>query len=70
MAIKHELALYVGGMGARDKNFYNDYTKLLGYEEEAVKIQELYLTGKKTRPQQPCPTNTSTIARWSGRPTT
>lgn len=47
MAIKHELALYVGGMGARDKNFYNDYTKLLGYEEEAVKIQELYLTGKK-----------------------
>ena len=41
------LALYIGGMGARDKNFYNDYAKRLGYEEAAVKIQDLYLAGKK-----------------------
>jgi alkanesulfonate monooxygenase SsuD/methylene tetrahydromethanopterin reductase-like flavin-dependent oxidoreductase (luciferase family) len=34
-------------MGARGKNFYNDYAKRLGYEEEAVKIQDLYLAGKK-----------------------
>ena len=47
MAIKHELALYVGGMGAREKNFYNDYTKRLGYEEAAVKIQDLYLSGRR-----------------------
>lgn len=47
MQIKHELALYVGGMGAREKNFYNDYTKRLGYEDAAVKIQDLYLSGKK-----------------------
>jgi F420-dependent oxidoreductase-like protein len=42
-----QLALYVGGMGARSKNFYNDYAKRLGYEEAAVTIQELYLAGKK-----------------------
>ena len=47
MRIKHGLALYVGGMGAREKNFYNDYTKRLGYPEEAKLIQDLYLSGKK-----------------------
>jgi F420-dependent oxidoreductase-like protein len=41
------LALYVGGMGARNKNFYNDYAKKLGYVEAAAKIQDLYLGGKK-----------------------
>ena len=45
--LKHHFALYIGGMGAREKNFYNDYTKRLGYEEAAVKIQDLYLAGKK-----------------------
>jgi F420-dependent oxidoreductase-like protein len=46
-AVKAGLALYIGGMGARDKNFYNDYAKQLGYEEAAVKIQDLYLEGRK-----------------------
>ena len=41
------LALYIGGMGARDKNFYNDYAKRLGYEEAAARIQDLFLDGKK-----------------------
>jgi len=41
------LALYIGGMGARDKNFYNTYAKRLGFEEAAVKIQDLFLSGKK-----------------------
>ena len=45
--IKDNLALYIGGMGARSKNFYNDYAKRLGFEEQAVKIQDLYLDGKK-----------------------
>jgi F420-dependent oxidoreductase-like protein len=45
--IKGNMALYIGGMGARDKNFYNDYTKALGFEDAAVKIQDLYLSGKK-----------------------
>lgn len=47
MPVKHTLALYIGGMGARDKNFYNDYAKRLGYEEAAVKVQDLFLSGKK-----------------------
>jgi F420-dependent oxidoreductase-like protein len=47
MPVKGMLALYIGGMGARGKNFYNDYAKRLGYEEAAVKIQDLYLAGKK-----------------------
>ena len=34
-------------MGARGRNFYNDYAKRLGYEEAAVRIQDLYLDGKK-----------------------
>jgi F420-dependent oxidoreductase-like protein len=47
MPAKLQLALYIGGMGARDKNFYNDYAKRLGYEEAAVKIQDLFLDGQK-----------------------
>lgn len=40
-------ALYVGGMGAKDKNFYNNVFRRYGYEEEAEKIQDLYLSGHK-----------------------
>jgi F420-dependent oxidoreductase-like protein len=40
-------ALYVGGMGARGKNFYNDLARRYEYEAEAEKIQDLYLDGKK-----------------------
>ncbi|MFC4059868.1 LLM class F420-dependent oxidoreductase [Planomonospora corallina] len=40
-------ALYIGGMGAKGKNFYNDLARRYGYEEEAEQIQELYLSGKK-----------------------
>ena len=47
MPVKGSMALYIGGMGARGKNFYNDYCKRLGFEEAAVKIQDLYLDGKK-----------------------
>jgi F420-dependent oxidoreductase-like protein len=47
MPVKMSMALYIGGMGARDKNFYNDYAKRLGFEEAAAKIQDLFLSGKK-----------------------
>jgi F420-dependent oxidoreductase-like protein len=47
MPVKGQLALYIGGMGARDKNFYNDYCKRLGYPDAAKKIQDLFLDGKK-----------------------
>ncbi len=40
-------ALYVGGMGAKGKNFYNNIFQKYGYEEEAEKIQDLYLAGRK-----------------------
>jgi F420-dependent oxidoreductase-like protein len=40
-------ALYIGGMGAKGKNFYNDLMHRYGYEEEAEKIQDLYLDGHK-----------------------
>ncbi|MDG3010060.1 LLM class F420-dependent oxidoreductase [Rhodococcus sp. D2-41] len=45
--IKPHLALYIGGMGARGKNFYNDLACRYGFESEAAKIQDLYLDGKK-----------------------
>lgn len=41
------VALYVGGMGARGRNFYNDLVKRYGFEAEAEKIQDLYLDGHK-----------------------
>jgi F420-dependent oxidoreductase-like protein len=47
MPVKGMLSLYIGGMGARGKNFYTDYATRLGYEDAAVKIQDLYLDGKK-----------------------
>jgi hypothetical protein len=47
MPVKGMLALYIGGMGARAKNFYNDYAKRLGYEDVAGKIQDAFLAGKK-----------------------
>ncbi len=45
--IKQNMALYIGGMGARDKNFYNDYAKKLGYADAAIEIQDLFLSGKR-----------------------
>jgi F420-dependent oxidoreductase-like protein len=41
------MALYVGGMGAKGRNFYNDLARRFGYEAEAAKIQDLYLDGRK-----------------------
>ncbi|GAA4580447.1 LLM class F420-dependent oxidoreductase [Planotetraspora phitsanulokensis] len=40
-------ALYIGGMGAKGKNFYNDLARRYGYEKEAERIQDLYLEGRK-----------------------
>jgi alkanesulfonate monooxygenase SsuD/methylene tetrahydromethanopterin reductase-like flavin-dependent oxidoreductase (luciferase family) len=45
--IKPHLALYIGGMGAREKNFYFNIACRYGYEEAANRIQDLYLAGKK-----------------------
>ncbi|GAB2968527.1 LLM class F420-dependent oxidoreductase [Nocardioides montaniterrae] len=48
-------ALYVGGMGARDKNFYNQLACQYGFEKEAAEIQELYLSGKKKEAEAAVP---------------
>jgi F420-dependent oxidoreductase-like protein len=45
--IRPEMALYVGGMGARSKNFYNDLVKRMGYEDAAIRIQDAFLAGRR-----------------------
>lgn len=45
--VKENLALYVGGMGSRDKNFHNQLVARMGYEDAAKEIQDLFLDGKK-----------------------
>lgn len=46
-SLRDYYALYIGGMGARGKNFYNDYVASLGYEAMAREVQDLYLDGHK-----------------------
>jgi F420-dependent oxidoreductase-like protein len=41
------LALYIGGMGSREKNFYNQLVSRYGFEDAAKEVQDLYLSGKK-----------------------
>jgi alkanesulfonate monooxygenase SsuD/methylene tetrahydromethanopterin reductase-like flavin-dependent oxidoreductase (luciferase family) len=45
--IRAHLALYVGGMGARGKNFYNDLAVRYGFADAAATVQDLYLDGRK-----------------------
>jgi F420-dependent oxidoreductase-like protein len=45
--VRPQLALYIGGMGARGKNFYNDLARRYGYEDAAKTVQDLYLDGRK-----------------------
>lgn len=45
--LKQHLAFYVGGMGARAKNFYNDYVRRLGYATAAEQIQDAFLAGRR-----------------------
>ena len=49
------IALYVGGMGAKEKNFYNQVFRKYGYEEEAETIQNLYLAGRKSEAEAAIP---------------
>ena len=46
-AMRPFFALYVGGMGSRDKNFYNALVRRYGFEDAAQEVQDLYLDGKK-----------------------
>jgi F420-dependent oxidoreductase-like protein len=53
--VKPRLALYVGGMGARGRNFYNDVARRYGYEEAADRVQQLYLAGRKAEAEAAVP---------------
>jgi F420-dependent oxidoreductase-like protein len=46
-AYRQRIALYVGGMGAKSANFYNDLAVRYGYVDEAAEVQDLYLSGEK-----------------------
>jgi F420-dependent oxidoreductase-like protein len=46
-AMRGHIALYVGGMGSRERNFYNQLIQRYGFEAEAKEIQDLYLDGKR-----------------------
>lgn len=48
-SVKSGLALYIGGMGAKGKNFYNDLVRRYGFSDAAEEIQDLYLSGEKAK---------------------
>jgi F420-dependent oxidoreductase-like protein len=54
-AMRPILALYVGGMGSRDQNFYNRLMVTYGFEKAAEEVQELYLSGRKTEAMMALP---------------
>ena len=53
--VKPRIALYVGGMGARGRNFYFDLACRYGYEVAAARIQELYLAGRRPEAEAAVP---------------
>jgi len=53
--VKNMLALYVGGMGAKQRNFHKELVTRMGFGEEADRIQELFLAGKKAEAVQAVP---------------
>lgn len=54
--IKRNLALYVGGMGAKSRNFHNELVKRMGFEAAAEQVQELFLAGRKDEAAAAVPT--------------
>ena len=53
--VREVLAFYIGGMGARDKNFYNDFCKRVGHVDAAVEIQDHFLAGRRKEAQEAVP---------------
>ena len=64
--VRENLAFYIGGMGARDKNFYNDFAKRIGYVDAAVEIQDHLLDAARRRLMRYL-MNSSTGPRWLAR---
>ena len=65
--IKQNLALYVGGMGAKSRNFHNELIKRMGFEEAAEKIQDLFFAGRKDEATLAVPTELADGFRWWDR---
>lgn len=65
---KANMAFYIGAMGAKDKNFYTDYAIALGYEAEARKIQDLFLSGKRREATAVVPDELVDACHFSGPP--
>lgn len=61
-----QLALYIGGMGARGHNFYHDLAQRYGYEAEAATIQDLYLSGRKDEAAAAVPAERLAVFRAAG----
>jgi F420-dependent oxidoreductase-like protein len=65
-AARAHIAFYVGGMGAKSKNFYNDLFRRYGWEEEAEKIQDLFLSGKRAEATAAVPDEYLDLSMLSG----
>ena len=64
---KPQLALYIGGMGAKGQNFYHNLATRYGYGEVADRIQELYLAGSKHEAIAAVPDELVRECHWSAR---
>jgi F420-dependent oxidoreductase-like protein len=62
------LALYIGGMGSREQNFYNRSVQRYGFEAEAKEIQDLYLAGKKEEAARAIPERLIDLVSLCGPP--
>jgi F420-dependent oxidoreductase-like protein len=67
-ATRANVGFYVGGMGARDKNFYNELFHRYGWEQEAKEIQDLFLSGKREEAFSKVPDEYLDLATLTGDP--
>jgi len=64
--MRHILALYVGGMGSRKQNFYNQLVQRYGFEDAALTVQDLYLADKKNEAAAALPDELIDLVTLSG----
>jgi F420-dependent oxidoreductase-like protein len=67
-AMRPVLALYIGGMGSREQNFYNRLVSGYGFESAARQVQELYLAGKRTEAMEALPDELIDLVTIAGPP--
>jgi F420-dependent oxidoreductase-like protein len=67
-AMRPVLALYVGGMGSREQNFYNRLVSSYGFEREAQQVQDLYLAGRKSEAMLAVPDELIDAVSIAGKP--